>query len=85
VRRQIPANRVGNKWLFNKEDVDNWVRSNRPIETFFIETPAHIEENLQLRKPQIEAYQALYEFFRNGGKTQLSRFLSAAENQELLL
>jgi excisionase family DNA binding protein len=69
--KTIPANRVGNKWLFNREDVDNWVRSNRPIESFFIETPAYIEENLQLREPQIEAYQALYEFYRNGGKTAI--------------
>lgn len=64
----IPANRVGNKWLFNKEDLDNWVRSNKPIEKFFIATPAHIEENLQLREPQIEAYHALYNFFREGKK-----------------
>ena len=28
----IPANRVGNKWLFNKDDLDSWVRSNKPIE-----------------------------------------------------
>ena len=67
----IPANRVGNKWLFNKEDLDNWVRSNKPVERYFIETPAHIEENLQLREPQIEAYQALYNFFREGNKTAI--------------
>ncbi|MEW8626269.1 MAG: DEAD/DEAH box helicase family protein [Candidatus Thiodiazotropha sp.] len=64
----IPCNRVGNKWLFNKDDLDNWVRSNKPIEKFFMDMQAHIEENLQLREPQIEAYEALYEFFRQGGK-----------------
>jgi len=67
----IPGNRVGKKWLFNKEDLDNWVRSNKPIEKFFIEAPAHIEENLQLREPQVEAYQALYSFFHQGGKTAI--------------
>ena len=67
----VPCNRVGKKWLFNKEDLDNWVRSSKPIEKFFIDTPAHIEENLQLREPQIEAYQALYDFFRQGGKTAI--------------
>ena len=67
----IPSNRVGNKWLFNKDDLDNWVRSNKPIEKFFEETSAHIEENFQLREPQIEAYQALYNFFHQGGKTAI--------------
>lgn len=65
----IPSNRIGTKWLFNKNDLDNWVRSNKPIERFFSDTPAYIEENHQLREPQIEAYQTLYDFFRKGGKT----------------
>jgi DNA repair protein RadD len=67
----IPNNRIGNKWLFNKADLDNWVRSNKPVEKFFTAIHAHIEENLQLREPQIEAYQALYNFFRQGGKTAI--------------
>ncbi len=64
----IPSNKVGSKWLFSKTDLDAWVRSNIPIEEFFTKTPAHIEENLQLREPQIEAYQELYEFFKMGNK-----------------
>ncbi len=64
----IPCNKVGNKWLFNKDDLDNWVRANKPIERFFIDTAAYIEENLQLREPQIEAFQALYRYFQDGGK-----------------
>ena len=67
----IPSNKVGSKWLFSKKDLDAWVRSNIPIEEFFIRTPAHIEENLQLREPQIEAYQKLYEFFKQGHKTAI--------------
>lgn len=67
----IPCNKVGSKWLFSKKDLDAWVRSNIPIEEFFIRTPAHIEENLQLREPQIEAYQKLYEYFRKGDKTAI--------------
>lgn len=66
---KIPTNRVGGKWLFNRTDLDNWVRSNVPIEDFFIATQAHIEENLKLREPQIEAYQAIYSYFAKGGKT----------------
>lgn len=64
----IPSNKIGSKWLFSKKDLDAWVRSNIPLEEFFMKTPAHIEENLQLREPQVEAYQKLYEFFRSGRK-----------------
>jgi len=67
----IPSNKIGSKWLFSKTDLDAWVRSNIPIEDFFVRTPANIEENLQLREPQIEAYQKLYDFFREGGKTAI--------------
>jgi len=65
----IPSNKVGSKWLFSRKDLDAWVRSNIPLKEFFIKTPAHIEENLQLREPQVEAYQTLYEFFKAGRKT----------------
>src|SRR3977135_888618 len=60
----VPSNKVGSKWLFSKKDLDAWVRSNIPLEQFFLKTPAHIEENLQLREPQVEAYKALYEYFK---------------------
>jgi DNA repair protein RadD len=67
----VPSNKVGSKWLFSKKDLDAWVRSNIPLEQFFMKTPAHIEENLQLREPQVEAYQKLYEFFKSGQKTAI--------------
>ena len=67
----LPSNKVGSKWLFSKHDLDAWVRSNIPLEQFFMKTPAHIEENLQLREPQVEAYQKLYEYFKSGQKTAL--------------
>lgn len=67
----LPSNKVGSKWLFSKTDLDAWVRSNIPLEQYFLKTLAHIEENLQLREPQIEAYQALYEYFKAGGKTAI--------------
>lgn len=65
----VPSSKVGSKWLFSKRDLDAWVRSNIPLEQFFLKTPAHIEENLQLREPQVEAYKALYDYFKSGGKT----------------
>ena len=67
----IPSNKVGSKWLFSKKDLDAWVRSNIPIEDIFIRTHAHIEENLQLREPQIEAYQKVYEYFKKGHQTAI--------------
>lgn len=67
----LPSNKVGSKWLFSKHDLDAWVRSNIPLEQFFLKTPAHIEENMQLREPQVEAYRALYEYFRSGGQTAI--------------
>jgi excisionase family DNA binding protein len=67
----IPTNKVGSKWLFNKGDLDKWVRANKPVERFFMETDANIDENLQLREPQVEAYQALYNFFHDGNKTAI--------------
>jgi DNA repair protein RadD len=67
----IPSSKIGSKWLFSKQDLDAWVRSNIPIEQFFIKTPAHIEENLQLREPQVEAYKELYKYFKAGGKAAI--------------
>lgn len=67
----LPSNKIGNKWLFSKRDLDAWVRSNVPLNEFFMKTPAHIEENLQLREPQVEAYTALYQFFKSGGTTAI--------------
>ncbi len=69
--RSIPSNKVGSKWLFSKRDLDAWVRSTIPLEQYFLKTPAHIEENLQLREPQIEAYEKLYEYFKSRGKNAI--------------
>lgn len=63
---RIPANKVGKKWTFEKEKLDSWVRSNQPVETFFLNLDANIEENAALREPQREAYQRTYEFFASG-------------------
>jgi DNA repair protein RadD len=67
----LPSSKVGSKWLFSKRDLDAWVRSNIPLEQFFLKTPAHIEENLQLREPQVEAYKAMYDYFKAGNKTAI--------------
>lgn len=64
---RIPSNKVGKKWLFEKSQLDAWVRANKPIESFFTSVNYHIEDNLALREPQREAYLAAYEFFKSGG------------------
>jgi len=63
---RIPANKVGARWLFEKGQLDQWVLSNQPLETFFINLDYHIENNHALREPQREAYLRVYEFFSEG-------------------
>lgn len=63
---RIPANKVGKKWTFEKDQLDKWVRSNRPLETFFIDLDFNIEQNDFLREPQREGYLRVYEFFSAG-------------------
>ncbi len=67
----IPANKIGQKWLLDKNNLDAWVKANKPIESFFTTTDFDIDENPQLREPQIEAYKSLYDFFKSGNKTAI--------------
>src|SRR3989344_8771986 len=66
---KIPANRVGKKWTFEKEQLDKWVRSNQPINSFFTSLDFNIESNKILREPQREAYLQINDFF-NAGKNK---------------
>lgn len=66
---RIPSNKVGRKWTFEKNRLDTWVRANKPIESFFLNLDASIEENGALREPQRDAYLRIYEFF-NAGKNK---------------
>lgn len=63
---KIPANRVGKKWAFEKDQLDKWVRSNQPIESFFTSLDFNIESNGALREPQRDAYLRVSEFFGAG-------------------
>ena len=64
----IPANKVGQKWLFNTDNLDAWIRANKPIEEYFTSTDFNIDENPQLREPQSEAYKSIYDYFKSGKK-----------------
>jgi len=68
---KIPANKIGKKWLFSKSNLDAWVLSSLPIHEFFQNIETNIEENTQLREPQIEAYKSIYDYFKDGGKTAI--------------
>jgi len=65
---KIPSSKVGKKWLFNKNQLDAWVRASKPIKSFFITVDSFIDENPQIREPQKEAYLRLYDYFKSGGK-----------------
>jgi excisionase family DNA binding protein len=63
---RVPASKVGKKWTFEKEQLDAWIRSNSPIETFFTNLSFNIEDNQSLREPQREGYLRVSDFFRAG-------------------
>src|SRR3989338_4931469 len=65
---KIPSHKVGKMWRFNAPELDTWIKTNRPINEFFISLEFNIEDNLLLRDPQREAYSTAYEFFNKGGK-----------------
>lgn len=62
----IPAQKMGKKWMFEKTTLDAWLRTKRPMESFFLSLDFKIEGNEELREPQREAYLKTYEFFKAG-------------------
>ena len=63
---RIPAKKIGKKWLFEKDGLDQWARSARPLQSFFLDSDFSIEGNDHLRDPQRDGYLRTYEFFRAG-------------------
>ncbi len=63
---RIPAKKIGKKWLFEKDGSDQWVRSARPLQSFFLDADFSIDGNDHLRDPQRDGYLRTYEFFRAG-------------------
>src|SRR3989344_2506441 len=64
---KIPVSKVGKKWLYNKDELDAWLKGSKAITSFFMDVPAKIEDNFNLREPQRDAYLAAYEYFNNKG------------------
>jgi DNA repair protein RadD len=63
---RIPGRKIGKKWIFEKAGLEKWLRTNRPIDQFFLGLDYKIEGNAYLRDPQREGYLRAYEFFRAG-------------------
>ena len=64
--RRIPGRKIGKKWVFEKVGLDSWVRTSRPLETFFLDLDFKIDGNGNLRDPQRDGYLRVCEFFRAG-------------------
>jgi len=64
---KIPANRVGKKWVYEREALAQWLRGSRSFADYFMDTPAEIEGNTNLRDPQRDAYARALAFFEGGG------------------
>lgn len=68
---RIPGNRIGKVWRFSRNDLDSWVRANKPLDEFFISVESNIEDNMALRDPQREGHAAAYDFFSAGGRMSI--------------
>lgn len=63
---RIPASKVGKKWMFERLRLDEWLRANQPIESFFTSLDYSIDDNGALREPQREGYLRVHEHFTAG-------------------
>jgi DNA repair protein RadD len=63
---RIPVSKIGKKWLYEQQALAEWLRASKEFAAFFLETPANIENNMNLREPQREAYARAYDFFSSG-------------------
>jgi excisionase family DNA binding protein len=63
---KIPVNKVGKKWTYEKERLDEWMRASQSPEAFFLNLEFNIEANTALRDPQRDGYVRTQEFFAAG-------------------
>lgn len=65
---KIPVSKVGKKWVYEKERLDEWLRANKGLTSYFMDVEANIDSNGLLREPQRDAYARAYDFFSAGGQ-----------------
>jgi DNA repair protein RadD len=63
---KIPVSKVGKKWLYEEQALEDWLRASKKFTSYFVQTTANIENNSNLREPQREAYVRAYDFFSSG-------------------
>jgi len=68
---RIPAKRLGKKWMYNREELAEWMHASQRLEDFFQNTSANIESNADLREPQRDAYLQTAAYFQRGGQKAL--------------
>lgn len=68
---RLPAKRVGKKWMYDRAELAAWMQASQRLEDFFQDTPSNIEDNVQLRDPQRDAYVQAAAYFQSGGKKAL--------------
>lgn len=71
---EIPVNKVGKQWRFDKDEIDKWVSLKKDLKAYFTTVPYNIAENSLLREPQCEGYERLYEYYKRGGQTAIVQF-----------
>jgi len=64
----LPAKKLGKKWMYDRSELKTWLDGNNNFLDFFIDAPANIEKNKELRAPQRDAYLRALEFFDQGGR-----------------
>ena len=70
---RIPAQKIGDKWVFERSALDDWMRSQGPMDSFFLDTDFSIEHNDNLRSPQRDGYVNTYDFFNSGKNRAIIR------------
>lgn len=65
---RLPAHKVGKMWRFNVEELDIWIKENKPLNDYFTSIDHNIHENALLRDPQREAYKAASAHFTAGNR-----------------
>lgn len=68
---RIPVKRVGKKWMYDREELAEWMQASGGLQDYFQNTPANIEANGDLRDPQRDAYGRAAHFFQAGNKKAL--------------
>jgi len=63
---KLPAKKVGRQWRFNREVLERWLEAQEGAGSVFEAVPVSIQDNPNLREPQLEAYERITDYLRSG-------------------